>query len=618
MFDGNYTIAVNKGVKTTAGVEVPADSFLLYVKDTTGPTLVSGNASAKTSTDTITLKFSEPVSHLGAVAYIDGNPAQLQATSNPYELKVVNSTAISAGKTVEVTVLNVKDIAGNVLTTNPSKTSVTIVADTAAPAVSSVTVTGEKSFDVTFTKSMAQSSFLNNVAVVTGGLNPASTAFTVSKISADGKTVSFTTAAPVYASSNTFSGTLIIGKDVLDVAGNKLGADYSQNISFTVDTAAPTVTSVTTNADKDQLIVAFNENVTLVGTSAATLAGLTLIDANGAVVSLDAAAVASTNENKLVIDNNNVAFAAGNYTLRLAAGLVHDGQTKQNQNAATVQALTVSATASAADKNAPVVTVSATPVIGGYNGAATAPAAEQTISYTVQDSVSGIDINTVLNLANYTVDGKALPQGTYITTTGYSSTNTKDLVTVTLHMPSSSISKSTTASQLVISNLRDLSGNVITPAVSGGFALAEGVAPELASVAIATGDNTTLVAAFTEDVTGVALTNFNVLVNGDDVTTAATLTPVTVGPDKGKYYFQVAQAYDATADVVFIDLGTVDGTYNSAEDVVLATGVTTAPSSTVVDFSSSSVSTLKVELDTVGTIKDAQGNAVKTGSKTVK
>jgi len=615
VFDGNYTVSVNKGVETITGAAVPAFSTLVYIKDTTAPTLLSGSASAKTSTNTITLSFSEPVSSAGAVAYINGTPATLSAGSNSNELTVTSGSAIAAGTTVAVSVLNVTDAAGNLLAANPSNTSVTVLANTTAPAVSSVTVSGEKTFKATFTKPVNQASFTNNVAVVSGGLTPSSTAFTVSNISADGKTVTFTTNAAIYTSVDTFTGTLIIGKEVLDTAGNKLGADYSQSITFTKDVTAPTVTSASTDSTNKKVLITFSKNVALVGTPAQTVAKVTLINSNGAVVALDAGAVASiVNNNQLQIDNNGVALAAGTYTVRLAANAVTDGLTADNKNVATNQTLVVKAPAAAADTAKPVVVTNAT--VGGYTSASVAPAANQTLTYTVTDAGSGIDINSITNLGNYTVDGKVLPAGTYITTAGYSASAPTGTVTVTLHMPSSSISASTTASQLVISNLKDLAGNTITPAVSAPFALAEGVAPTLSTVAIATGDNTTLVSAFSEDVTGVSITNFTVTLNNKDVTGESVLTPVTVGPDKGKYYFQVTQSYDAALDVVYVE---ADGTAGyAAGDVVLATGVTVAPTATEVNFTSSAVSGLKVAFDTVTGVTDAQGNLATVATKIVK
>ncbi|CAM3131439.1 S-layer-like y domain-containing protein [Filibacter tadaridae] len=616
VFEGNYTVSVNKGVESADGQDVPAFSTLIYVKDEVAPVLLSGNASAKTNTNQLTLVFSEPVDHTGAVAYIDGTPATLSAGSNANELTVTSSTAIDAGKTVGVQVLNVKDAAGNVIAPNPSNTNVTVLANTTAPAVSSVTVTGEKTFTATFTKPVNSATFLNNVAVVSGGISPSSTAFTVSNVSADGKTVTFSTSANIFANAATFTGTLIISKEVQDNAGNKLGADYSQSITFNKDVTAPAVSSVTTDSTNKKVLVTFSKNVNLVGSAAATIAKVTLINSNGKVVALDASATASiVNNNQLQIDNNGVALAAGTYTVRLAAGAVQDGLTENNQNAATTQTLVVKAPAAAADTAKPVVTTNTT--VTGYNGASTAPAAEQVLTYTVVDSGSGIDINSVLSLANYTIDGKVLPTGTYITTSGYSASAPTGTVTVSLHLPSASISKATTSSQLVISNLKDLAGNVITPAVTAALAIGEGVAPTLASVNIATGDNTTLVTAFSEDVTGVTLAAFTVTLNGKDVSSEASFTAITVGPDKGKYYIQVAQSYDAVLGTVFIDVNG-DADYDAGTDVSLATGVATPPTATEVNFTSAAVSNLKVDLDTVTSITDTQGNLATVATKVVK
>lgn len=608
-FLGNYAVSVNAGIKTTAGEVVPAYYGNLNVNDTTAPTLVSGSASAKTSTRTITLNFSEPVTSVGAVAYINGTPATLSAGQASNQLTVTSSSDIAAGTTVDVSVLNVKDAAGNVLATNPSHTSVTVVADTATPVVSSVNVTGEKTFSVTFSKpvSATGSNFAGNVGVVTSGLNGTTTQFSVvpNSLSADGKTLSFTTISNIFANGNTFSGTLVIGKNITDAVGNAMGADYTQSISFTKDLTAPTVTSVATDSTNTHILVTFNKNISVVK---ALTSASQLIDANGNSVSLAGSAISVVN-NQLQITKT---VAPGTYTLRLESGIVTDGLTANNQNAASINSLTAVAQASTADTTKPVVTISN--VVTGYNGATSAPAPEEVLSYTVQDTGSGIDINSILNLANYTVDGKALPAGSYITTSGYSASAPTGTVTVTIHIPSSSISASTTASQLVITGVKDLAGNVITPAVSSSFALAEGVAPKLSSVAVASGDNNTLVASFSATVTG--LNALTVTLNGTDVTSKASLALVTAGADKGKYYVQVAESYDAATHEVYVDADN-SGTL-TAGDVVLATGVTTAPTATNVDFTSSSVTSLKVGLTNATGVTDAQGNTAATGTITVK
>jgi trimeric autotransporter adhesin len=607
-FDGKYAVAVNKGVKTADGVEVPAYSAILDVKDTVAPEFVSATAEAKTTTRTVTVKFSEPVQSSGVIAYVNGKAATVSrpAGTPVDELVIQTSDDLQAGQSYELSLLNVKDYAGNLIATNPFKTQFTVAANTSAPTVKDVKVTGENKLEVTFDKAVDGNSFTNNARIL--DVNGQLVTLLNATVESDGKTVELTAASQIpFGPNGTFTGTLLIGSDVTDTLGNKLGTTYSKSVTFTKDTVAPTVTKVEYSNGK--LVVTFSENIT---NKATDLTGSSVInDSTGAVTQLSSITFGTTAGTNARIVNNNqleipVSLSAGNYTLRLAKGTVQDLAGTPNENAASINSFVVNTTATN-DTTAPTFTLVSGLVdvdVTGLNTGA-APDDEQTISYTVQDA-SGLDLASVRDVNNYTLDGKPLPAGTYITTS-YNGTDSAPL-TVTLHLPSDKITESKTTYQLVISNIKDKAGNYAAPQVSEQFELNEGVKPVLTSATISNGDATTLVLGFTEAVQNVSADDFEFKVNGADITGAATLTSVTSGTDKGKYYVTFATVKDSNGKL-YAD---VDKSGNvSTGDVAIAT---TADAAGSLDLNKSYVSTLTVKVADSADITDIQGNAVVKGT----
>ncbi len=609
-FDGKYAVAVNKGVKTADGVEVPAYSVILDVKDTVAPEFVSATAEAKTTTRTVTVKFSEPVQSSGVIAYVNGKAATVSrpAGTPVDELVIQTSDDLQAGQSYELSLLNVKDYAGNLIATNPFKTQFTVTANTSAPTVKDVKVTGENKLEVTFDKAVDGNSFTINARIL--DVNGQLVTLLNATVKSGGKTVELTAASQIpFGPNGTFTGTLLIGSDVTDTLGNKLGTAYSKSVTFTKDTVAPTVTKVEYSNGK--LVVTFSENIT---NKASDLTGSSVInDSTGVVTSLSSIAFGTTAGTHARIVNNNqleipVSLSAGSYTLRLAKGTVKDLAGTPNENAASINSFVVNATATN-DTTAPTFTlVSSTNLVdvdvAGQNTNA-APNDEQTISYTVQDN-SGLDLASVRDVNNYTLDGKPLPAGTYITT-NYNGTDSAPL-TVTLHLPSDKITESKTTYQLVISNIKDKAGNVAAPQVSEQFELHEGVKPVLKSATISSGDATTLVLGFTEAVQNVSADDFEFKVNGADITGAATLTSVTSGTDKGKYYVTFATVKDSNGKL-YVDVDKSGDV--SSGDVAIAT---TADAAGSLDLSKAYVSTLTVKVVDTADIADIQGNVVVKGT----
>lgn len=87
---GQYTVVVNDAVKTTAGEKIAAYTTILTVADTTAPTVATVNAVAKTTTNKVYVKFSEPVKPAGIIAYVNGVAATVQRDT--YDTFVITTT----------------------------------------------------------------------------------------------------------------------------------------------------------------------------------------------------------------------------------------------------------------------------------------------------------------------------------------------------------------------------------------------------------------------------------------------------------------------------------------------------------------------------------------------
>ncbi|WP_310830526.1 Ig-like domain-containing protein [Paenibacillus pedocola] len=578
-FKGQYTVTVTKSVKTDTGVALTPYTQLITVADTAAPTIVSVTSTAKATTNKVTVKFSEPV-QAGTIAYVDGVSAPATTGSSLDELVLTTSTTLVTGKTYDVSFLNVKDFAGNYIAPNPTKTTVTVVADVELPTITSFAVSGENTIKVVFSKAVDINSLngvftlLNASGVSQGQLLPSA--------GSDSKTFTLTTAATPAWSNGVFNGTVTIAAGIRDLLGNATTATSTQAVTFTKDTVAPTVASVTYGSTG--LVVKFSENVNVVGT------GFTLInDSTGVSKTVSVATATYSNTDGVVTFNNVTGFTAGNYTLRLPASLVKDKSAQTNGNAASVHSVAITAT---------TTTDSSQPVFVSSPTVTTPSGSDQVITYTIQDA-NGLNLSTVTNINNYTLDAKALPAGSYVTT-NYSGTAADNLV-VKVYIPTSGISASK-GYDFLITGIQDSVGNTITPKLAQGIALADGVAPKLASASVSVDDSTKLIVNFSESVSAPAGSNFVVKINGVEAKGA-----VTVASGSGSKYFLTVTPLKSTyngADVLYFE---TNGTAGVQAGEIIAY---TSASATALDLSAAYVNSISVTVADNSNIKDGTGNVI--------
>ncbi|BDG30581.1 S-layer homology domain-containing protein [Parageobacillus thermoglucosidasius] len=616
-----------ENLKSVNGKEIEKYTTTLVSDDKVAPTLVNVKAEAKSTTTKVTLEFSEPVQTTGAIAYVDGEAATVQAGSKPNEIVLTTAQALSANKTYSLTLLNFKDFAGNFLKENPTTTQFTVVSDTVAPVVQEVKVVRDNLIEVTFDKAMDVTTFAANTRVLDlNGISRDGGILATVKPNTGGKVIRLALQGTVpFNDNNTFVGTLVLGDGIKDVNGNAKVAT-SHSITITKDTVRPIITGTTYVAPGGQyagstyangaIVVKFSEEVAF-----ATSTDIKLVTSTGVDTSTSlniASRSVNTNDPTEVIIPLTGGLTAGNYTLRIGNDVVQDLSTQANKNVAATTTVKVD---SSSDTVKPVV--SATPV---SVTAATNQTSGSTIVINMTDNV-GLDLATVQDVNNYLLNGKPLPSGSYITIAhnlGSSDTAAKD-INVTINIPAQSITKDGSYT-LNINNIKDKAGNTADPKVAT-VTLRDDVSPELKTATISS--NGLLVLGFTEDVIAVTTgtsADFQFVINGTEVAVADNANIVSfadgTGTDSGKYVVTFNARVDAGADGnaattadnrLFLDVNG-NGVYNSGVDILVQTGTTKTVGTTTLDLAL--LSSLKVKVVGNTTVKDTStlANPIKVGT----
>ncbi|MCM3722513.1 S-layer homology domain-containing protein [Solibacillus isronensis] len=275
---GRYLVKVNN-VKNAAGTTVtPYEEIVNFGTDTVAPTLISTvNRDAKT----VRVTFSEPLRAFSNssvtfrlangtnVAGITGEIAA-GATYTDFDLSnaTVNGQPLAANTQVEATFAGLRDIAGNFSTPNPLKTSFAMGgADGVKPTLTSISQTGPKTFRLTFSERI-QKPAVTDLELRLGNSPNAITA--IEAVPGDDR--SFIVTATIDLTGVYNIGTAS-GKTITDISGET--NTFTTAHSFTLDTAAPEVTStsVTREGNFEYLNITLNKPVDLVTASRVTASG---------------------------------------------------------------------------------------------------------------------------------------------------------------------------------------------------------------------------------------------------------------------------------------------------------------------------------------------------------
>ncbi|QOK25900.1 Ig-like domain-containing protein [Cytobacillus oceanisediminis] len=535
-----------KDVTDTAGKKVTAFDELVYVSDTTAPTVASTSYSH--AANLFTINFSENLA-TGATSLVkvfDQNNVDVTAsttiTSPDAKTITVGTSALAAGKTYKVVMLGAKDLANNYFAGNKVETTFTTSkTDEVKPTVSSLDVRNNNTVRVTFSEAISVGA-ANKIAELK--LDDAAVATTVTKVTSFSSAPEVAgEAVDVYGDGKTWDikvkATGISGAakvtlvNFADLEGNTQDAAFNKLATFAADTAAPVVSS--TKVVGSKLYVSYDEEVAVASAPLAANSiqlvtpGNVLKDVSAsATISVDAT---DTTGKTVVVDLGSNVATAGSYTVKLASGVVSDKATPANSKAYDH----VAQFGGSADTGKPTLLMSGTPAT--IDASAIVQSADNKfVTVTFSEKVDA----SALNPANYLVNGVAVFENAIFV-------GDTNVVRLTLKANGISVSGD---HQVTVSGVKDLAGNVMD-SVTTIETLNENTPPVAQTLSILNG--TTLEVTFSEGISDTgANADFEVKVNG------AVVTPSNINVSGNKATFTVATLPTLTTPISVKVLDTND------------------------------------------------------------
>lgn len=500
-----------KGVKLDADNNkvVPTFTKVISVEDTVKPEVASIVAKTNgASASTATVTFTEPVK-AAAVIKIDGVVAGATQAGSKVTLSNLN---LDATKTHTLEIVNLTDTADNV-TPLVTKTF-TVTTDVNAPQVSSLAAKGDHQILVTFNKPVTLASVqaavgnkikdelladvnVDTIKVATPGATTSDTQFIIPV-----KDKLFTT-----ATSRTL--TVVFNKDIVDTLGNKSEA-VTKTVTLTKDVTAPAITSIQAKKAADgkteAIVVNFSEGV-LAQAAGFDVAKIRVLAPNGtdATTNFFAAAQPAIAEGatKATVNLKVATQLSGVYTFIIAKDAVSDLAETANTSAAFTSTVDFGAAPTGEFKIDP------SDVTSSQNK-------NNTITVNYKQVVKGGAVaGSATDVNNYTLGGKALPQGTIITLSA-------DQKQAIIDLPHTESVATSDKAIFTISGVQNVAGTTISP-VTTTVDVVDNVAPVLESAKVL--DNKTIELTYSENIA--ALTNADVfdsfkIVNGTTAIPLAT------------------------------------------------------------------------------------------------
>ncbi|MEH7344994.1 hypothetical protein V7122_14165 [Bacillus sp. JJ1532] len=481
----------------------------------------------------IIVTYSEQIGTKPSVVRVNGTPVSTSdvaiATADSTKVEITYA-GLQAGASASLYIAGTKDkatVANEAALFNG--TVVAPVADTAKPAVTNVEVTGQNTAKITLSKAISEAS-------LAAKLQQGATQHNVTLVKDTNDSTGKTYTLPVDINGGTagdgiFAGTSTTEAFVLYIAANAMTDSsnsalkndlFSTNITFVKDTKAPALVETKVSTDNKKLDFTFDEALTVKGSTSA----IVVKNSEGVkITDLAESARKSDDVKTYQVDTKtgDVALEPGTYTVTLPVGFFEDQY--GNKTSEMTATFTVGAP-NTADTTKPTVSVSTS----GTN--------EFQLVYSEEVT------SNALNLANYKLDGQALPVGTDIFFTSSAKT------TVKIVLPENSINigdQSTGAlAHLNISSVADKAGNVLDT-VNTSVTVKDNTSAKVTNVQFI---GTDVYVTFNEAVAVPATTNaadlFKVSVNGTDLTASGLTNVATVIGNTKQVKFSLKAAPAAT------------------------------------------------------------------------
>ncbi|RFU68325.1 S-layer homology domain-containing protein [Peribacillus saganii] len=549
-FKGDYTVRIPfETVKGTNGEYVSPANQIVTVNDVAGPDLVSADAMARATNETIktvTLHFDEEVTSIDNVKINNAN----------YTPSITGNTAtftvnLDASQPYEVTVVNAKDAAGNIKEVQTAPLRIGL--DNTAPSISAVEATSENTVKVTLDEE------LEGNLPITGRVGSfTANIVTEVKVNPTNNREYFVTLNRDYLfrSGNTDTVTLTVAKDALeDRFGNTNASEVTKTVTVTRDTAAPAVARVetnSTNGDVTGFTVTYNKEVEDLDTSK-----ISVVNSRGEILPfanvIQSATISDTNQNQVTFTLKS-GVAADQYGFNFAEGVVTDRSLSPNQ------AGNYSFTVDVTDADTPVET---------NFKIEDATVSENVITVDFGTKVKGSGTGSAFNPAAYEINGAKLPADTDIE---FSRTGgTLDQTTVNITLPAGFISANDEKAVFRVTGVQNLD-NKVNNSFIALLPVTDNKAPEPASFTAT--ELNELTVTYSEPIvalgTGADVTDELKLVNSNGA--SLPITGATV--EAGKLVLNVADASTVSRLTTLEVASGSTADIKDAEDNVQSTGIT--------------------------------------------
>ncbi|MBD8031427.1 MULTISPECIES: S-layer homology domain-containing protein [Solibacillus] len=500
--------AKDRLVKTAKFVSV------VTYKDEVAPSIVSVKAVTKgKATETVVVTLSEKAT-IGS-AKINGTNVAADKIKVEGKTVTLEGVTVEAGKAHTVELFNVVDTAGNKSVKASKAFEVTV--DTVAPTAT-IEAAGDNAILVTFDKAMNVDSV--KAALVNGivkdellGAVTSDTATVVEKSDNKQFLVELKDNA-VFANKDSRTFTVVLGGTMTDALGNKFAAT-TKSVTLTKDAVKPVATGydiiVDENGKVEEIVVEFNE--ALAAKSAINFGTIaTVVNAEGKV------------DSTLDTLTGSVEKGSKKVSFKFAAPVLVEGKLAVTFNKDLVTDLALAANKSEAFNMTFDFGTAKTSTEFKMAAGAFDTTSADTIKVTFPEAVKGGAVaGSATDLANYTLDGKAL--------TGATITISADNKVATIKLAEGTITADNNTAVMKVSNVQNLAGTKTVKAYEETIAVQDTKAPELTSAVII--DNQTIELTYNEAVQfgGTFASDFSLIVDGEASTVALSNAAVVAGKD---------------------------------------------------------------------------------------
>ncbi|MGG0123514.1 S-layer homology domain-containing protein [Bacillus paranthracis] len=490
-------VLVVNPVETKADAKVKTAKYtqVISYKDTVRPEV---KGVEYVDVNTAKVVFSEPISNPGNVT-VNNDKAVVKGLSEDQKSLVVDLTKVDENAEVVVTIVGATDVAGNLISPNPVKTTIKKQAiDKTKPVVNGVEVLSDTQLKVTFSKEFTT---LLPADVTVNGKTPTNV-----ELDKDNKKVAYVTVKATQEDPNNILkdglNTITIKAGVKDKFGIALEKDYVKQVLVSADTTAPEVTKseVVTekveDATKQFLVLTYSEDVEVAGNVPAKGTHVNNYVTNDKADFGGALDTAERKDKKVVkIDVTNV--TPGSWTVKLPAGFVKDDAKTPNGSKEKTVTFDVAGKAAEAGK----------------------------LTYTVKENdKNGVTVNFVgevdgasaVNVANYAVEGAKVEKAVLVN-------NENGAAQVELTLKAGSV-EATGNYAVSVAGVKDKTKAVEAKREEGSkttVALKENVAPKVEKAELIDGKKVVLTFSKSMDVATVDAGDFNFLLDGTNVSSLA-------------------------------------------------------------------------------------------------